>query len=308
VTGFDRRALAKAITQSESQRPEDRAAAVEALNAALARTGKAARVGISGPPGVGKSSLLEVLGLVLADEGHRVAVLAVDPSSTRSGGSILGDKTRMAELSRHPNAFVRPSPSRGDLGGITRRTNEAVLLCEAAGFDHVFVETVGVGQSEVAVVDVVDTFVLLVGPGGGDDLQGVKRGITEHADVIVATKADGDLSAAARRTAADYTAAMRLLRPRWATWERRAIAVSALDGVGIDQLRAAIAAHRTAIEETGELDALRRAQRQRWLDAEIRDAAVRRLLAETSARDTLDRLRDDVLAGVTVPSAAALLV
>src|SRR5438105_7779016 len=215
----DRRALARAITLVESTRGDHRAEAEALLAEVLPRSGGAVRVGISGAPGAGKSTFIEALGSYLVAHDHRVAVLAVDPSSKRSGGSILGDKTRMEELTRSPAAFVRPSPTGGTLGGVARRTREAMLLCEAAGFDVVLVETVGVGQSEVRVAAMVDLFLVLVAPGAGDELQGLKRGIMELADLVVVNKADGDLAATAARTAADYSAALHLMRPRIIGWE-----------------------------------------------------------------------------------------
>src|SRR3954452_22383423 len=221
VIAGDRRALARAITMAESTRADHRAEAEALLAEVLPHVGGSVRVGISGAPGAGKSTFIEALGVHLIERGHRLAVLAVDPSSTRSGGSILGDKTRMEELSRRSEAFIRPSPSGGTLGGVARRTREALLLCEAAGHDVVLVETVGVGQSEVAVAGMLDVFVLLLAPGGGDDLQGVKRGIVELADVVVVNKADGDLAAAAERTAADYANALHFLRSRTEGWEVR---------------------------------------------------------------------------------------
>jgi LAO/AO transport system kinase len=304
VTAGDRRALAKAITLVESTRPEHRVDATKLLNALLPSTGGAVRVGISGPPGVGKSTLLEVLGLHLLDAGHRVAVLAVDPTSPRSGGSILGDKTRMAELARRPEAFVRPSPSGGDLGGVARRTNEVVLLCEAAGFDVVFVETVGVGQSEIAVADLVDTFVLLVAAGAGDELQGVKRGIMELADIVAVTKADGDFAAAARRAEADYRHAAQFLRRRHPAWEPVVLATSATTGAGVASLWDAVVAHRNALEASAALPRLRADQRDRWLDREVRDAAFTVLLQHPGLTDVVAELRDAVRDGVVVPSAA----
>src|ERR1700756_2338483 len=230
VRDCDRRALARAITLVEPARSDHREDAVALLDELLPATGDAIRVGISGAPGAGKSTFIEALGVHLVDAGHRVAVLAVDPSSTRSGGSILGDKTRMEELSRRPEAFIRPSPSGGTLGGVARRTREALLLCEAAGHDVVLVETVGVGQSEVAVAGMVDVFVLLLAPGAGDELQGVKRGIVELAGIVVVNKADGDLAAAAERTAADYANALHFLRSRTEGWEVRVERASALLG------------------------------------------------------------------------------
>lgn len=234
VRGGDRRALARAITLVESTRGDHRERATELVDAVLPGTGGAVRVGITGTPGAGKSTFVEELGTRLTKAGHRVAVLAIDPSSRRSGGSILGDKTRMERLARDPQAFIRPSPSGGTLGGVARRTREALLLCEAAGFDVVFVETVGVGQSEVAVADMVDEFVLLVAPGGGDELQGIKRGIMELADVVVVNKADGDLAPAAGRQVADYHHALHLLRPKHEGWVVPVLAASALEGTGVD--------------------------------------------------------------------------
>src|SRR5690606_29754662 len=220
-------------------------------------TGGATRVGISGPPGVGKSTFIEVLGLEAVRRGRRLAVLAVDPSSRRSGGSILGDKTRMAELARVESVFIRPSPGGTHLGGVARHTREALLLCEAAGFDTVFIETIGVGQSEVAVADMVDLFLLLVPPAGGDELQGIKRGIMELADLVVVNKADGELAAAAGRTAADYRSAVHLLRPKWKAWRTEVLTCSALERRGIDAVWAAIVAFDEAMRESGDLARLR---------------------------------------------------
>ena len=230
VVDGDRRALARAITLVESTRADHRAEAEALLAEVLPHVGNSVRVGISGAPGAGKSTFIEALGGYLVEQTHRVAVLAVDPSSTRSGGSILGDKTRMEQLTRSPLAFVRPSPTGGTLGGVARRTREALLLCEAAGFDVVLVETVGVGQSEVKVAAMVDLFLVLVAPGGGDELQGLKRGIMELADLVVVNKADGDLAATAAHTAADYAAALHLVRPRIAGWDPRVLTCSALAG------------------------------------------------------------------------------
>ena len=223
VIGGDRRLLARAISLIESTRTNHRLLADALLNKVLSKRGQTLRLGISGVPGVGKSTFIEALGLYLAEAGHRVAVLAVDPSSPRSGGAILGDKTRMEELSRHPNAFIRPSPSRGILGGVARRTREVMLCIEAAGFDVLLIETVGVGQSETAVAELTDMFILLISPGGGDDLQGIKRGIVELADLIVVNKADGDLAATAERTQSDYMAALRLMHPSKDSWATKVL-------------------------------------------------------------------------------------
>ena len=265
VAGGDRRALARAITLIESTRADHQREA-EALLAALPpEPGRAMRIGISGAPGVGKSTFIEALGLYLIGRGHRVAVLAVDPSSPRGGGALLGDKTRMAELARRPEAFVRPSPAAGTLGGVARRTREAMLVCEAAGFDIAIVETVGVGQSETAVADMVDMFLLLLAPGAGDELQGLKRGIVELADLIVVNKADGDLADAARRVEGEYRAALGLLRARELHWTPRVLRCSALRGEGIEEVWEAVEAYRAALEADGAI-ARRRAEQARRHD------------------------------------------
>ena len=225
----ERRALAQAITRVESARADHQRQAEGLLARVLPHTGGAIRLGITGPPGVGKSTFIEAFGLHLVEAGKRVAVLAVDPSSVRSGGSILGDKTRMEELSKHSGAFIRPSPSGGTLGGVARRTREAMLICEAAGFDVVIIETVGVGQSENKVAGMVDMFVMLLAPGGGDELQGIKRGIMELADLLVVNKADGALKAIAGQVAADYSGALVLLRPSTPFWTAKVVTCSALE-------------------------------------------------------------------------------
>jgi LAO/AO transport system kinase len=298
----DRRALAQAITLVESSRPDHRAAAVTLLDAALPHTGDALRLGISGAPGVGKSTFIETFGLSLLDRGRSVAVLAVDPSSSRTGGSILGDKTRMTELARAEGAFIRPSPSGGALGGVARRTREALLLCEVAGFDTVLVETVGVGQSEVAVAGLVDLFVLLVPPGGGDDLQGIKRGIMELADLVVVTKSDGDLAATAAHTAADYRHALGLLRPKHAAAPPQVLQVSSLHGTGIDEVWEAASSAATALRAEGVLDGQRGEQAVQWMWDEIDDALRTQLRAR---HDDLVALEDDVRAGRLSPTSAA---
>ncbi|MGK2928042.1 MAG: methylmalonyl Co-A mutase-associated GTPase MeaB, partial [Acidimicrobiales bacterium] len=233
VLGGERRALGKAITLVESTRRDHRQAAVELLEAVLPHAGGAVRLGVSGAPGVGKSTFIDAFGRHVLDTGTRLAVLAVDPSSGRSGGSILGDKTRMEELARRPEVFIRPSPAGRTLGGVARRTREAMLLCEAAGYDAVFVETVGVGQSETAVADMVDLFCLLVSPAGGDDLQGIKRGVMELAELAVVTKADGELAAAANRAAGDLRHALHLMRPVHTAWTPRVLLASAFEGTGL---------------------------------------------------------------------------
>ncbi|MDL2343752.1 methylmalonyl Co-A mutase-associated GTPase MeaB [Deinococcus sp. MIMF12] len=291
----DRRALARAITLTESTRPDHEAEAQALLSELLPHTGRSIRVGLTGVPGVGKSTLIEALGLHLADGGHRVAVLAVDPSSARTGGSIMGDKTRMPRLTVHPGAYIRPSPSRGTLGGVARRTREAILLCEAAGYDVVLVETVGVGQSETQVAAMTDLFVLLTLPNAGDELQGIKRGIMELADLCVVNKADTDPKAATRAQT-ELTAALRLLTPRGAPWRPRALQASAVTGAGIPELWAAVGAYREAVD----IAARRREQTGAWFDDLLREAAWRAFQAGLDPA-RLRELRGEVLAGRLTP-------
>ena len=305
VRAGDRRSLARAITLVESTRSDHRDEAVALLDELLPATGGAVRVGISGAPGAGKSTFIEALGLHLVDHGHRLAVLAVDPSSSRSGGSILGDKTRMELLARRPEAFIRPSPSGGTLGGVARRTREALLVCEAAGHDVVLVETVGVGQSEVAVAGMVDVFVLLLAPGAGDDLQGVKRGIVELADVVVVNKADGDLAAAAERTVADYANALHFLRSRTEGWEVRVERASALLGEGIDRVWSAIEAHEAMLTAGGVLATRRAEQARDWMWSEVNDGLLDALASDPAVAAEMHALEDDVRAGAVSPTAAA---
>jgi GTPase len=304
VIDGDRRALARAITLVESTRADHRAEAIALLNELLPHTGGALRVGISGSPGAGKSTLIDSLGSHLVEAGHEVAVLAVDPSSARSGGSVLGDKTRMASLARSPNAYIRPSPSSGTLGGVARRTGESLLVCEAAGFDMVLVETVGVGQSETEVDAIVDVFVLLVAPGGGDELQGIKRGITEMADIVVVTKADGDLAASARHVAAEYQRALMLLRRQYDEWEPTVVLTSGITGDGIADVADAIARHHDALDATGALTRRRAAQSTRALWAELQDRLVARFREDPELQARMQALEADVQAGRIVPAAA----
>jgi LAO/AO transport system kinase len=305
VRAGERRALARSITLIESTRADHQAEGAAVLDAVLPHTGGAVRLGISGAPGVGKSTFIEAFGLHLVEAGHRVAVLAVDPSSARSGGSILGDKTRMIELSRAEAAFVRPSPSSGTLGGVARRTREAMLLCEAAGFDVVLVETVGVGQSETAVDDMVDTFVLLVSPGGGDDLQGIKRGIMELADLVVVTKADGDLATAAAHAAADYGQALHLMRRKLPAWEPHVLRCSSVTGEGVAGVWDAVQAHRAALLAEGGLDARRRTQATAWLWSELSDRLIAALRDDPEVGARLPALEARVTAGELSPTTAA---
>lgn len=305
VRAGDRRALARAITLIESTRADHRAEARELLAGLLPAAGGAIRVAISGPPGAGKSSLIETLGLRLVDAGSRVAVLAIDPSSSRFGGSILGDKTRMIELSRRTEAFIRPTPARGALGGVARRTREAMIAVEAGGADVVLVETVGIGQSEIAAAAMVDLFMLVVAPGAGDDLQGIKRGVMELADLVVVNKADGELAAAARRALADYGAALGLMRPRHDDLPAVALAASALTGDGIDEVWAAVTERHQALAADGRLQALRAAQAREWMWSEVREGALDAIAADGAAGSRARELESEVAAGRILPVEAA---
>ncbi len=305
IRNGDRRALARAITLIESTRPDHRAEAETLLEGLLPHAGTSVRIGISGAPGVGKSTFIENFGLHLLDQGHRLAVLAVDPSSARGGGAILGDKTRMQELGRREEAFIRPSPSGGTLGGVARRTREAMLACEAAGFDVVIVETVGVGQSEVAVRDLVDMFMLLVAPGGGDDLQGIKRGIIEIADLLVVNKADGDLKTTAEQTRAQYQSALYLLRPLSPHWTPIVLAASALTGDGIAEVWDSVSAYRAAMDKAGETANRRSAQALSWMWAEVTETLETRLRAAPQVAKRLPAVEQEVTSGRMSPTAAA---
>ncbi|HEY5237452.1 MAG TPA: methylmalonyl Co-A mutase-associated GTPase MeaB [Rhizomicrobium sp.] len=305
VRAGDRRALARAITLVESTRPGDQAQAEALLTALLPSAGGSIRLGISGAPGAGKSTFIEAFGGLLTGQGHRVAVLAVDPSSRRSGGSILGDKTRMERLSRDPNAFIRPSPAGTALGGVARRTRESILLVEAAGFDVVIVETVGVGQSETVVADMTDLFVLLQSPGGGDDLQGIKRGVMELADILLVTKADGDLVAAANRAASDFHAALHLMRPKHEGMPAQVLTISALEGLRIGEAWAAMQAFHAALAKSGALARLRTDQARRWFWAELQALLVAEIFAEPTLQSRAQALEEAVSGGKTLPHAAA---
>ena len=302
----DRRALSKAITLVESSRSDHRALALELLEAASKANRQALRIGLSGTPGVGKSTFIESFGTYLTDQGLKVAVLAVDPSSARTGGSILGDKTRMDRLSRNPNAFIRPSPSQLQLGGVARRTREAVAICEAAGFDIVLIETVGVGQSETIVSQISDLFLLLLAPAGGDELQGVKRGIMEIADMILINKADGDLKATATRTCADYAGALRLLRsrPNDPKGFPMAMTVSAIEEIGLsdawDKINKLISWRRAQ----GYFDQTRQSQVSFWFKEDIRQMLLSQLNG-AEARERMDGLEAAIQAGEISASLAA---
>jgi LAO/AO transport system kinase len=305
VRAGDRRALAKAITLVESTRADHQRAAQRLLERLLPDTGNAARVGVSGVPGVGKSTFIEAFGLYLIGTGKKVAVLAVDPSSARSGGSILGDKTRMQQLAAAPEAFIRPSPSAGSLGGVARRTREAMLVCEAAGYDVVLVETVGVGQSETAVASMVDFFLVLMLPGAGDELQGIKKGILEMADALAVNKADGENLKAAGRAAAEYRGALKLFRHTTATWDPPVVMVSALESRGMNEVWAVIEAHRARLTASGELASKRRDQQQSWLWSMLRDGLERHFLARADVQRLLPELEAAVASAKVTPTEAA---
>lgn len=293
----ERRALARAITLVESNRDDHRIAAQRLLANLMQYTGKAVRIGLSGAPGVGKSTFIEAFGLFLIEQGLKVAVLAVDPSSGRSGGSILGDKTRMERLSREPAAFIRPSPSGGTLGGVARRTREAMLLCEAAGYDVILIETVGVGQSETNVADMVDMFLLLLSPGGGDDLQGIKRGIMELADLVVVNKADGAFLTAARRAQSDYRAALHLMRPKFKFWTPRVLIASAIASKGLEAIWSQIQTFEEALKSAGELEALRSRQSVAWMWSEVEDGLKATFLKDVGIAEMAQQMEYDVAKG-----------
>ena len=304
----DRAVLARAITLVESTREDHRREAETLVERVLPASGKSIRIGISGSPGVGKSTFIEAFGQKIIADGHRVAVLAVDPSSRRTGGSILGDKTRMEVLTRTTDAFIRPSPSGGTLGGVARRTREAIVLCEAAGFDVVIVETVGVGQSETTVADMVDLFCLLLSPAAGDELQGIKKGIVELAELIIVNKADGDLLATAKRTVGDYRAALRLIRPLSASWTPEVIAASAREGNGLDQVWETIKRHQEALTASGEKQARRGEQAQAALWADLGDRLLQALRHKPDIAQRIPGIEADVRSGALMPMTGARLL
>jgi LAO/AO transport system kinase len=305
VRKADRRALAQAITLIESAKPEDRGAAGELMNELIPHAGQSIRIGISGVPGVGKSTFIESFGNHLIDAGHKVAVLAVDPSSALSGGSILGDKTRMETLSRNENAFIRPSPAGQTLGGVTRHTRDTISIVEAAGFDVVIVETVGVGQSETAVAEMTDIFILLLLPGGGDELQGIKRGIVELADLIVVNKADGALASEANRSAADYRGALGFLRPRRPDWAVPVETCSALEQTGIDAIWDIVERYRATMAANGEFKKTRSAQATAWLWQEAAEILLAQLRQDAKIGDQTAALEAAVANGEISPGVAA---
>ncbi|AKU96648.1 putative periplasmic protein kinase ArgK [Labilithrix luteola] len=305
VLAADRSVFAQAITLIESREEEDGKLAQELLGRLLPKTGKATRVGITGVPGVGKSTFVDAMGMKLIGEGHKVAVLAVDPSSSVTGGSILGDKTRMARLSVEPNAFIRPTPSGLSPGGIARRTRETMLLSEAAGFDVVLVETVGVGQGETAVADMVDFFLVLALPGAGDELQGIKKGILELADAVAVNKADGDGAARARVALGDLRSALRYSHRKRPSWEVRTLTISGATGAGLDDLWKIVEEHHTAMEASGELATLRAEQQRSWMWSLITERLERAFRANPEVATRLPQVEDDVFSGRTTPTKAA---
>lgn len=301
----NRTVLARAITLTESNKPEHRDLAGRLLQAIWKQTGKSHRIGITGVPGVGKSTLIDQLGTNLTERQHKVAVLAVDPTSSRSGGSILGDKTRMPRLASNNNAFIRPSPTSGTLGGVTRRTRETMALCEAAGFDVVIVETVGVGQSETAVAEMVDFFLVLMLPGAGDDLQGIKKGVIEIADMIAVNKADGDNVSRAKRAAADYRAAMHILTSASENWKPPVLTISGRDNLGLVEMWSRIEEHRDRLMVSGEFAARRRGQAVKWMRDMIEDRLRASLDSDARIAARLASLEKEVREGRTTPPYAA---
>ncbi|BBY66660.1 methylmalonyl Co-A mutase-associated GTPase MeaB [Mycolicibacterium helvum] len=305
IRAGDRAALARAITLVESTRADHRDQAQRLLLELTPDAGKAIHIGITGVPGVGKSTTIEALGMYLIEQGHRVAVLAVDPSSTRTGGSILGDKTRMAQLAVNANAYIRPSPTSGTLGGVAKATRETIVLAEAAGFDVILVETVGVGQSEVTVSNMVDTFVFLTLARTGDQLQGIKKGVLELADIVVVNKADGAHTTEAQACARELSAAIRLIYPRETLWRPPVLTMSALEGTGLRELWDTVLRHRDVLTKAGEFDARRRAQQVDWTWSMVRDTVLDRVLSHPVVRAERAEIERQVRDGELTPTLAA---
>src|SRR5947208_2274847 len=304
VRAGERATIARAITLIESRRSDHQKKARRLVQDLLPATGKAVRVGITGAPGVGKSTTIDALGTFLTAEGHKVAVLAVDPSSARSGGSILADKTRMPRLGADASAFVRPSPASGTLGGVAAKTRESMLICEAAGYDIVLVETIGTGQSETIVADMTDFFLVLMLPGAGDELQGLKKGVVEIADMIAINKADGDNLKRAKAAAAEYRAALHILNPRSPSWSPPAVTYSALTGDGVAGLWASVLDHRRRMTEAGELAARRREQQVKWMWAMLEDGIFAHLKSDPALKAKLPRIEAAVAEGRMSPAVA----
>ena len=305
IRSGDRVVLSRAITLIESTKDTDRERARTVMQACLAESGQSIRVGVTGVPGVGKSSFIETLGLRLADAGHRIAVLAIDPSSERTRGSILGDKTRMGRLSQHENVYIRPSPTGGSLGGVARKTRETILLCEAAGYDTVFVETVGVGQSEITVHSMVDVFLLLGIAGAGDELQGIKRGVVEMADLIAINKADGDNVTAAKRAKQQYENALHLFPPSESGWTPPVLTCSAETGAGIDDVWDAVTTYRDETQASGFFDTQRRRQARYWMRQTIEQRLLDDFFGDPMVRERLEETEREVLNGTLSSFAAA---
>ena len=305
IRNRDRAALPRAITLVESTRADHREQAQRLLMELMPQAGSAMHVGITGVPGVGKSTTIEALGMHLIERGHRVAVLAVDPSSTRTGGSILGDKTRMAQLAVQPEAYIRPSPTSGTLGGVAKATRETIVLLEAAGYDVVLVETVGVGQSEVAVANMVDTFVFLTLARTGDQLQGIKKGVLELADVIVVNKADGEHAVEAKAAARELSGAIRLIYPRDTLWRPPVLTMSALTGDGLAEMWDTVLKHREKLSAAGEFEARRRAQQVDWTWTMVRDTVLDRVLSNAAVKANRDEVERQVREGELTPALAA---
>lgn len=305
ICSGNRRALAKAITLLESSRADHQQQAQKLLEMLLPESGNALRIGITGVPGVGKSTFIEAFGLFLIEQGHRVAVLAVDPSSPVTGGSILGDKTRMNELSQHPSAFIRPSPSSGVLGGVGRRTRETMLLCEAAGYDVIFVETVGVGQSETLVASMTDCFLVLMLPNAGDELQGIKKGILELADLLVVNKADGEQVALARHAQQTYRQALRLMSSGSTEWQTPVLTISALKQQGLDELWGTLKAFEAQLKESGKWDVQRREQQRRWFWSLVEEALLNRFQTHPEVQADIPQIEHLLTEGQLLPVRAA---
>ena len=305
ILAGNRATLARAITLVESRKREHRDVARALLTRLMPHTGKAHRVGITGVPGVGKSTTIDTLGSNLTAAGHRVAVLAVDPSSTRTGGSILGDKTRMAQLAVDPRAYIRPSPSAGTLGGVAAKTRETMLLCEAAGFDVILVETVGIGQSETTVAEMVDFFLVLMLPGAGDELQGIKKGVLEIADLIAVNKADGEGALRARSAASDYRSALHILSPRSPTWSPPVVTISGLANEGLSEMWAQVELHRSKMQATGEWASRRASQQVAWMWDMLQQRLMEALTREPARAARIKALEAAVREG-RIPASAAV--
>jgi LAO/AO transport system kinase len=305
VLSGNRTLLARAITLVESNSAKHVATAQEVLKKVLPATGKSLRIGITGSPGVGKSTFIEAIGSSLCEKGHKVAVLAIDPSSQKTRGSVLGDKTRMEDLSRYENAFIRPSPSGGTLGGVARKTRESILICEAAGFDIILIETVGVGQSEVTVRSMVDFFLLMILPGGGDELQGIKKGVMELADAIVINKSDGDNQTTAKVTKQEYEQAVHYIQPATPGWFTKVLLASAVNNTGIDEIWDEVKAFEAKLKELGGFEDRRKKQTLEWMYSMINEGLKNEFYQSKKISDTLSEIENKILTGDLTPTKAA---